>query len=66
MKENLNNTEVGLLMKSALEYNAAIVTICTHYYGNITSKKAQDRFVKGLKDITSEYQKSLDNIQRGE
>lgn len=62
MKNQLTDTEISLLMKSALEYNASIITACAHYYGNIKSKNSQNRFVKVLKYITKEYQNSLDNI----
>ena len=55
----LLDKDIAIAMKLALEYNAAIITLATAYYGNMDSRISQKNFRKNLKEIQAEYSKRL-------
>jgi len=52
---DLNDKQVGLLMKSALEFNASILVIATSFYGNMESKRNHIKFRAALKNAEKQY-----------
>ena len=55
----LLDKDIAIAMKLALEYNAAIITLATAYYGNMDSSISQKNFRKNLKEIQADYSKRL-------
>lgn len=55
----LLDKDIAIAMKLALEYNAAIITLATAYYGNMDSRISQKNFRKNLKAIQADYSKRL-------
>jgi hypothetical protein len=66
MNEQLNDTQIALVMKSALEYNANVVALSAHAMGNITNPKTSRQFKENLDKVGDEYAKKLKNILDGE
>lgn len=58
----LTNTDVALMMKAALEFNANIITIASAFYGNMGSKTAHKNFQKNIDATRDAYIKRLDEI----
>lgn len=59
----INDTQVGLLMKSALEFNANIVSLAAAYYGNVSDKRSLRQFNSELRKASDKYIKALKKIE---
>ena len=63
--KELSNTDVALIMKSALEFNASVLHLATAYYGNMDSKAAQKSLKANMDKIVDAYTKQLESIVDG-
>lgn len=61
-EDKVTNLDVALIMKSALDYNAQVIHIATIFYGNMGSKRNQEKLKKNMKDLTDAYMKELEKI----
>ena len=54
----VTDTQVGLMLKAALDFNGALVALAATYYGNLDAKSSK-RFVSDYKILFAEYRKQL-------
>jgi hypothetical protein len=57
----LTDTQIALMMKAALEFNATLVGLASAYYGNMDSKSAK-RFQREYKKLFDSYRDTLKTI----
>jgi hypothetical protein len=61
MIPEITNTQIGLMMKAALDFNASLVALAATYYGNMDAKNAK-KFRADYKRVFAEYRKQLKYI----
>ena len=57
----LTDTQIALMMKAGLEFNAILVSLAATYYGNMDSKNAK-RFQREYKELFDSYRDTLKTI----
>ena len=56
MKKNkLNDTQIALLIKLALEFNASIIANASVLYNQDYNKQSRDKIIDNFKNISDEY-----------
>lgn len=61
MKE-LNDTQIALMMKCALDFNATVVALASAFYGNMDDEKNIKKFERNYKQLLKGYNDNLKNI----
>lgn len=61
MEKQLNDRDITLMLKAALEYNAGIIALCTQYYGNVDARNSK-KLSKSLLTVSRKYREQLESI----
>jgi hypothetical protein len=57
--DKVTNQQIAVVMKLALEFNAALIGLCTMYYGNMDNGKNQRKFLREYQRLVKKYETDL-------
>lgn len=66
MDVELTDTQIALMIKAALEFNATVISNASFVYGQQFKPHTRKAFVKQFHTQCKEYQKQLERIIDGE